>query len=148
MPQTLQPTTASHLIAPFLHPCQIAEPSLGISACLLRRHATADVLLGAHLDVEPRFLINFTVNRLSAHKAAYSTKQAPQQSHDLERPLRSLHHLANGQHESLPILILHLELFAPGASESIETGAAIILRCPPLRPDPAAFFQPVERRIE
>jgi hypothetical protein len=60
--------------------------------------------------VKSRFFINFTVNRLGTHRATYSTKQVPQQSHGLERPLRCLHHFIDSRHESLPILFFHLEL--------------------------------------
>jgi hypothetical protein len=127
LPNRHKPSAATHIVTLFFNPRQIAEAPFSIPPRFIRRHTSPYVLLDAHLDVKPRFFLNFTVNSLSPHKAAYSTKQIPQQSHGLECSLCCLHHCTDSQHESLPILFFHLQLFAAGAGESIETSAAVIL---------------------
>ena len=47
-------------------PCLgVAKPRFGVAPRLLRRHSPLDVLLGAHVDVEPQLLVDLVVNRVA-----------------------------------------------------------------------------------
>src|SRR4051812_16295179 len=58
------------------------------------------------------------------------------------------HDFADGEHELLPAPLLDVELLAPGGGQLVEARPAVVLRHAPLRRDPPALLEPVERRIE
>jgi hypothetical protein len=63
------------------------------------------------------------------------------QSGELQQAIHALH-------SALPALFLAGQLFSPLRRELVIFGAAIVFRSAPLRGDPAAFFNAMERRIK
>src|SRR5881396_1746804 len=54
----------------------------------------------------------------------------------------------DGSRKALPIGGLFDELLAPGRSQLVELGLAVVLRSAPLRTDPSLLLQTIERRIK
>src|SRR5579872_123864 len=63
------------------------------------------------------------------------------------RPLRS-QNSSDGPCQSLPFVGFFNQLLAPGRRQRIKPRLAVVRRNSPLRRDPPALFQPLQRRIE
>ena len=132
-------------LKPAPHLVHVAELGDRLRARRVRRHASADQLLDARLEMKPHLVVD-----VGADVAAPEPEVAI--------PARGSHgsHGGNGDHHARDggrvvdstILFRPRSARRPAAVRSIELRALLLVGAAPLRLDPATLFHAVQRRVE
>src|ERR1700733_14626362 len=113
------------------------------SASFGRRNAGSDLLVGRHLHVRPKFVIQLALNPLLSEEIGQKTPYAKQKSHC--PPLCCcLQRIGHRRSDRLPLLRFDMQLSLSHLGKAVELGAAIIFRIAPERTEPTGFLHAVK----
>src|ERR1019366_9297589 len=105
---------------------------------LVRRDAGSDQILDVLVEMEAQLLRELLV----------TFRPAPPRGKAAHRLLRRAQHQADCRRQALPVDAFVLELRSPGPREAVELRLAPGLGLAPLGPQPAAFFEAMQRWIQ
>src|SRR6185437_14131742 len=129
-----------------------AEPLLGPPPRVARTHARGDVLRGAHLEMEAQLVVDIATGvRAPESQIAAPGRRPPRRRHAIatvHSGMGGASSAANTVREARPRCRLDAELRASLRRQRVVLRSTIVLRRAPLRFDPPARLQPVQRRIE
>jgi hypothetical protein len=116
---------------------------------LLGREATADMALRLLVDVELQFVCEVLLGLIASEQRAKAKRNDCRQ-----RSRRPMSRLLEGEHprdrarNPFPVRGVFVEMLLPGARQSVELRAAIVLVRAPFALDPALVFELVESGVE
>src|ERR1044072_1742447 len=90
LPERLQQAAPAYLVAMLLNPRPVAEATLAIQPCPLRRHPTTHILLRLHVQVKPHLFIYFAVQSVRRPQRTKTTEKSLPSCHPIPPASRRL----------------------------------------------------------